>query len=144
MGNEHTPGPWWFGVSGYDVSDPQGPVPYTYTGPGFYDNPAIYGANNEPIIECSEYDVFCDDLDGGKDERAANIALMIAAPETAAERDRLKEVNAELLVALDAAETMLRVMSETTTSASGTKPMMKTGEALGLVRSAIAKGERHD
>ena len=60
------------------------------------------------------------------------------------EIDRLKEINAQLLGALDAAETMLRVMPEMTSSAGGTKLMMKTEVALGLVRCAIAKGERHD
>lgn len=35
------------------------------------------------------------------EESAANARLIAAAPETAAERDRLKEINAELLAALE-------------------------------------------
>lgn len=37
----------------------------------------------------------------GEDEAHANAVLIAAAPETAAERDRLREVNAELLSALE-------------------------------------------
>ena len=39
---------------------------------------------------------------GGSKEALANARLIAAAPETAAERDRLREVNAELLAALKA------------------------------------------
>ena len=39
---------------------------------------------------------------GDEDELQANAKLIAAAPETAAERDRLKELNAELLAALKA------------------------------------------
>lgn len=55
------------------------------------------------------------------------------------EKYLLEISNKELFEACDAAETMLRVMADTTTSASGTKPMMKTAQALQLVRAAITK-----
>ena len=49
-----TPGPWWYGIS----CDPQaGPVPFNYTGPGYYENPAIHGATSE-VVGCDEYNVF--------------------------------------------------------------------------------------
>lgn len=63
------------------------------------------------------------------EERDANARLIAAAPETAAERDRLKEVNAELLEALKA---MLHVFG------CGTAIDCSTCDS---ARAAIAKAE---
>lgn len=66
---KHTPGPWWLGVSGRPED---GPRPLDYTGPGYFDNPAIFGADGTEIVGCDEYDVL------GKPE---DRALIVAAPE---------------------------------------------------------------
>jgi hypothetical protein len=63
-------------------------------------------------------------------ENDANARLIAAAPETAAERDRLKEVNAELLAALKA-------LYEATPDNEGGD----LGEACRQARAAISKAE---
>ena len=52
--------------------------------------------------------IIYDDYPGNPDnERKANARLIAAAPETAAERDRLKEINSDLLAALERIEQQL-------------------------------------
>jgi hypothetical protein len=64
---KHTPGPWTF------RAEPDGPeVPFDYTGPGFYDNPTLYGPSGEHVVGCDEYYVF-----GGP----ADARLLAAAPD---------------------------------------------------------------
>ena len=70
---KHTPGPWRF------CDSDNNPQPFTYSGPGYYNNPYIFGPNDEYIVGCDEYDVFGSLLPD--DERVANIGLMIAAPD---------------------------------------------------------------
>lgn len=80
---KHTPGPWTLKESG-DGKWIQ-----------------IYGNGAEPhqnIAEVRRDDFISVEEDG--DEPTYNAALIAAAPETAAERDRLKEINAGLLGAL--------------------------------------------
>lgn len=76
---KHTPGPW--GCTEY--------------------------ANNPTLIEINIGNVihphFAIDPDAGVgDEDRANALLIAAAPDTAAERDRLRAINADLLAALEA------------------------------------------
>lgn len=46
-------------------------------------------------------------------EQESNASLIAAAPETASERDKLKEINAELLEALDRANSLLAELTFT-------------------------------
>lgn len=79
MTNKHTPGPWL--VAGEDKT-------FIYAlGPS--------GTNSFwAQVQYAGVDRI------SKEEAIANARLIAAAPETAAERDRLKEINAELLEAL--------------------------------------------
>jgi hypothetical protein len=73
--SKHTPGPWFFGVEGWDDdARRRKPVakPFDYSGPGYYDNPSIFGANGEEIVGCDEYMVF---------RNPDDIRLLVAAPE---------------------------------------------------------------
>ena len=75
--SKHTPGPWIFGVEEWDGDDDASrrkPVakPLDYCGPGYYDNPSIFGANGEEIVGCDEYMVF---------RNPADIRLLVAAPD---------------------------------------------------------------
>lgn len=72
----HSLAPWFYGVSGYPE---RGPQPLTYSGPGFYENGAIFSADGEPIVECGEYELFGPMLPRGR--REANLRLMLLAPE---------------------------------------------------------------
>jgi hypothetical protein len=80
--SKHTPGPWHHSCGRYVYAYHQGEFGYS-----------------KSRVVASVPD---DELDGGEEEQQANARLIAAAPETAAERDRLKEVNAELLAALRA------------------------------------------
>lgn len=64
-------------------------------------------------------------------ENEANARLIAAAPDTAAERDRLQEVNTDLLAALKLAEPLLADSGFT-----------KSMEAHAAIRAAIAKADR--
>ena len=107
----HTPGPWKFWP---------------------------YRENKNPII-CTGKDA--SDLSGiaeifrGDDEGMANARLIASAPETAAECDRLKVVNAELLAALEKARIVM--------STEGENDMEEWNIALEAVESALdfAKGQ---
>ena len=81
-----------------DCNTPRIPVPFDFTGPGYYNNPSIEGPGGETVVGCGEYMVFSPR--SFKDERAANVALICAAPDllnllTAA--DRLEELTGENL-----------------------------------------------
>lgn len=78
--SNHTPGPWHYGGIENVYAYHQGPH-------GFLHSRVV------ALVPAAE-------LEGGEDERRANARLIAAAPETAAERDRLREVNAELLAAI--------------------------------------------
>ena len=101
MKTQHTPGPWRFVADGEmddDCNTPRIPVAFDFSGPGYYNNPSIEGPNGETIAGCGEYLVF--GPRSFKDERAANVALICAAPDllnllTAA--DRLEELTGENL-----------------------------------------------
>ena len=69
-----------------------------FSGPGYYNNPSIESLDGREIVGCDEYLVFGPRQ--SKDERAANVRLLCAAPEllnllTAA--DRLDELTGENL-----------------------------------------------
>lgn len=75
---EHTPGPWKLKTGLREDN-----TPYTIV---------VRCIGSEPrICEVDEIDAECEA------ENAANAQLITAAPETAAERDRLKEINQRLL-----------------------------------------------
>ena len=104
MKTQHTPGPWRFVADGEmdaDCNTPRIPVPFDFSGPGYYNNPSIEGPNGETIAGCGEYLVFGPRaFDCDKGTRAANVALMCAAPDllnllTAA--DRLETLTGENL-----------------------------------------------
>jgi hypothetical protein len=83
--NKHTPGPWFFGVEGWDDdARRRKPVakPLDYCGPGYYDNPSIFGANGEEIVGCDEYMVF---------KNPDDIRLLVAAPDLLAVCKELAE-----------------------------------------------------
>lgn len=86
MDAKHTPGPWFVGAS---------------TGP----NCARIETENGAQVAAVNVQSFVTVKQGQpvyewSDEGYANALLIAAAPETAAERDRLKEINAELIEAL--------------------------------------------
>lgn len=84
MKTQHTPGPWRFvanGEMGDDCNVPRVPVPFDFTGPGYYNNPSIEGPGGETVVGCGEYLVFDPNFNSEKGTRAANVALMCAAPE---------------------------------------------------------------
>ncbi len=92
----HTPGRWYFGNDGRD-----GPPIVMVTGAVAVgcDTAAnricnvLSQANKDGLLTFAKNDP----------ERDANARLIAAAPETAAERDGLREINAELLEALELA-----------------------------------------
>lgn len=104
MNSKHTPGPWFFGISG---SPERGPVPFDYRAPGYYDNVGIFGADGEEVVGCSEYEVF---------RSPADARLIAAAPDLLAACEALADMvsdNYELLGyatvprELDAAQTAI-------------------------------------
>ena len=84
MKTQHTPGPWRFVADGAmddDCDTPRIPVPFDFTGPGYYNNPSIEGPGGETVVGCGEYLVFGPNFDCAEGTRAANVALMCAAPD---------------------------------------------------------------
>ena len=75
MSAQHTPGPWWLDDD-HNVAAGSGDTYKTIADPR------------------------CMEAEGNEAEIDANARLIAAAPETAAERDRLRESNAELRAAL--------------------------------------------
>ncbi len=72
----------------------------------------------------------------GERDRAteqANALLIAAAPETADERDRLREINAELLLACE------RAMAAYDRAASGEPRVIWRGEDVDFMRAAVGK-----
>lgn len=69
MTTKHTPGPWIFGIRG-----DENPIekPFDYCGPGYYDNPAIFGPNGVDVVGCDEYMIF---------NSEADVRLIVAAPD---------------------------------------------------------------
>ncbi len=83
---QHTPGPWQ-----YRQLIPDGTI---IKKEGTFD---VF----KPASESGpEYDVCADVLVGGPIRKEQDAALIAAAPETAAERDRLLTINADLLTAM--------------------------------------------
>ena len=97
MTSEHTPGPWLITPEGYISTDAYGFV-QIYT--PFREH--AFGPNaSDPNHE--EFEI-----------AAANARLIAAAPDTAAERDRLKAVNAKLLAAIAALLNGIQHWNDTT------------------------------
>ena len=91
MTSKHTPGPWRYqGVGQHFWITSAHPATPSVVGTHVAELPYA-----PPVVKNS--------MCPGHDEAEANARLIAAAPETAAERDRLKEINAELLAACDAA-----------------------------------------
>jgi hypothetical protein len=74
MTTQHTPGPWIFGIRNYDDECKLGftEKPFDYKGPGFYENPGIFGADGTEIVGCDEYSIF---------NSPADARLITAAPD---------------------------------------------------------------
>lgn len=55
-----TPGPYKFGLSDYDDTYQQVIIEksFDYRGPGYCENPSIFGANGERVVGCDEYYIF--------------------------------------------------------------------------------------
>lgn len=77
---QHTPGPWTIAANMYGIGNMR-----------VHGVEAKQGSVTQSIANCGWDD---------RGESAANARLIAAAPETAAERDKLKAINAELLTAL--------------------------------------------
>ena len=106
----HTPGPWHVGVkTAHHGRD-------------------IYGPHGESVA-------ITDDVATFPETAYANARLIAAAPETAAERDRLREVNAELLAAC---QRLLRVERMTRATYDSDVQM---AEAVDQAMGAIARTE---
>jgi hypothetical protein len=60
MTTQHTPGPWIFGVRDFDDECKRVFIekPFDYKGPGFFDNPGIFGADGTEVVGCDEYLIF--------------------------------------------------------------------------------------
>lgn len=67
--SKHTPGPWMFGIRGDDKPIEK---PFNYCGPGYYENPSIFGADGTDVVGCDEYMVF---------NSPADACLIAAAPD---------------------------------------------------------------
>ena len=114
---QHTPGPWRFVVDGEmddDCNIPKVDAPLNYQTKCYCNNPFIIGADGEEVVGCSEYNVFAGP------NQAANVALMIAAP--------------DLLAALVKAETWLATYARQVDN-----PIGPLAEDLREIRAAIAK-----
>jgi hypothetical protein len=116
----HTPEPW----------------EWVETDPGSqFSSCQLIGANGKIILDdgsaYGEYGRMIDPTRGGPEDKA-NGALISAAPETAAERDRLQVVGAELVVALDAVTDCLTCL----VGKYGRD--IYTDQALTLARAALA------
>jgi hypothetical protein len=60
MTTQHTPGPWIFGIRDFDDECKRVFIekPFDYKGPGFFDNPGIFGADGTEVVGCDEYSIF--------------------------------------------------------------------------------------
>jgi hypothetical protein len=67
---KHTVGPWKFGVLSDDGRIIE--KPFDYEGPGYYENPFVYGADGHQVVGNGEYCVFYG---------AGNARLITTAPE---------------------------------------------------------------
>jgi hypothetical protein len=121
MTTTHTPGPWE-AYSFRASEDTRGAMVRVM-------RPETEGTRANPDI-CRVYAMGDDGRPGG--EMEANARLIAAAPETAAERDRLRHVNADLLAAL-------RELSEWMRSHTG--PRDGTHDMLCRACAALAKAE---
>ena len=83
---QHTPGPW----------TTEHNAPFVW---------GIYGPDNNWIAQTLPKSD--DGSADSPDQVEANARLIAAAPETAAERDRLREINAELLAALEGEKVLI-------------------------------------
>lgn len=66
--SKHTPGPWMFGIRGDEKPIEK---PFDYCGPGYYDNPAIFGSDGTEVVGCDEYMIFNSEDD---------VRLIVSAP----------------------------------------------------------------
>lgn len=118
---QHTKGPW-------EVKEEEADKPYL----------RIRGCALGRKYKIANVLYFTDQQDSRKekDEVLANARLIAAAPETAAERDRLKETNAELLEAL---ENMLQFAEVCHRQCEDQLMRQAIGNDIMSARNAIAK-----
>lgn len=142
MKNEtnHTPGPWK--VSGACYIRPANDGQWLHelivvTQDDFNPAPSIATVNCRAYVD-SEKEALKPDP-----EALANARLIAAAPETAAERDRLKEVNAELLQLCETILIRLDMEHSEQIAKGVERPAFMLSAIRGDLRSAItrAKGE---
>lgn len=104
MKAQHTPGPWYASISTPEQESAK-------WGGKCGANAAILRKTGKFIFGCETSDVivFLPHWRDSKDnaEQIANAELIAAAPETAVERDRLKEINCELVQALEKARKLI-------------------------------------
>ena len=112
---KHTPGPW-----------------AATTRQGSWDW-VVFQATNPNMEICQMFHDGTDENETG----AANARLIAAAPETAAERDRLREINAELLAAL-------KELSDGMWAGDGISNPAVPGHQVAKARAAIARAEGED
>ena len=127
MMNEHTPGPWNIAISfaehGLTMND--GGVPVMGD-----------GGNKRVCVVDLQADVPKNARYGSEDKvRDANARLIAAALKTAAERDRLKALNAELVEAL---EEITADLEESYNDGNGARPT-SISAAIHRARTAIVK-----
>lgn len=116
---QHTPGPWTI-EEGRDLTARE----QNGFGQGHYFD--IIDSEGNPVV-VNAYDVH------SHAENIANARLIAAAPETAAERDMLKEINAELLEACRLALIAIDYIEST--------QLGKKTNTGNTIRAAIAKAE---
>lgn len=126
MSTKHTPGPW------HSI------------GPGLGHTAGmdkrimvLHPDHTRLIANCSEGYIMPNGEAITEKERIANALLIAAAPETAAERDKLREINRELLDALKRIANMEADMSLDI----ATRSLLLIGEAKTTAETAIAKAE---
>jgi hypothetical protein len=85
----HTPGPWRFGIRDCEAFIEK---PFDYTGPGYNENPSIFGADGTEVVGCDEYMVFSGEADA---------RLIAAAPDLL---EALSQASAQMDMAADCIE----------------------------------------
>ena len=98
MTTQHTPGPWIFGIRGDEMPIEK---PFDYCGPGYYDNPAIFGSDGSEVAGCDEYMIF---------NNEADVRLIVAAPDLL---DALKRIEAMCFAPPDFSNATIQEISST-------------------------------
>jgi len=119
--SKHTPGPW---IIDWNISRLD-----------------VFSADAATLVATIRRSTLSAGLD---DVAKANARLIAAAPETAAERDRLREVNAELLAALRIAEAALSDIGDADREPGDDVAWceQRAAQAIPIARTALARKEK--